>query len=521
MPNKMAMWSLMKVIADAMAPIDEYAPSTIHNYRAAVREFQRFVGYEQSPINVTEQKLADFKAFLTGEGFSRKSVSLHVDSVAAVTRFADPDLILSRQVPERKPFADAEIPGTIEFFMVNEYFPVAEAIQSPETKRQYSMAAARFSRFVGHPARLEDLTDDNLAAWMESIRSEGKRLKTINGYMNYLRAFWNWAAMRGIVATPPTVKNLSGHDGPKLRKRLLQKAGTPQPPCRKPRAVDKSERDLLAPGSVLWFVNRYLKTRDVVPTYAKRLRKYATKLARHVGKARLVDVFTEDNVNSFLAGYTGSPYTVRSYRSDFITLWNGAADDGLLPYPRIRCIRRPKCHELLIECYTVDEVRLLLKAAAKLSGEYANGVSKAAYWSAAIRLAWDTGLRRGDVIAFSKRVLSPDGRSRIIQQKTKRIVPVALRPTTVQALQKIPGDEPLTWCMELNYFTRHFRRIVRASGVGRGSFKWLRRSSGTYVEMALPGAGTKHLGHSSPEVFNRHYDGHLADPVLPLPPDLD
>jgi site-specific recombinase XerD len=519
-PKAMAMWSLEKVAVNGMDAIGEYAPSTILNYRHAIREYQRFVGYQQSPVNVTDSKLADFKQFLQADGFSESTAELQVECIAAVVRFADPALLPGRQVPERKAFADAEIPGTLEFFMINEYFPVAEAIQSRETKRQYGMAAARYSRFVGHPAKLADLTDERLAEWMAAMRAEGKRTKTINGYMNYIRAFWNWAFQRGIVPMAPTVKNLIGRDGPRAKKEKPKKARAPLRP-HKSLAIEKGNRDLLAPGSVLWFVNRYLKERDVTAMYAKRLRKYAIKIARHVGKARLLDVFTEDNVNGFLADYVGSPYTVRAYRSDFITIWNAAADQDLLPYPVLRRIRRPKCHELLIECYTLDEVQKLLAATRKMTGEYPNGVAKRDYWNAAIRLAWDTGLRRGDVIGFNRRSLSLLGRARVIQQKTKRIVPVGLREGTLKALEKVPGDNPLEWLMDLNYFSRHFRWLVKTSGVNRGSFKWLRRSSGTYVEMAMPGAGTKHLGHSSPEVFNRHYDGHLADPLLPQPPDLD
>jgi site-specific recombinase XerD len=520
-PKAMAMWSMEKVVANAMAALGEYSPSTISNYRHAVREFQRFVGYEQSPVNVTDEKLVDFKVFLEADGISKSTAELEVECIAAVVRFADPSLLPGRQVPERKPFADADARGTIEYFIVHEYFPVAEEIQSPETKRQYAMSAARFSRFVGHPATLADLTDGRLLEWMAAMREEGKRTKTINGYMNYIRAFWNWAFKRGIVAKAPMVKNLIGKDEPRAVKEKPGKERRTPPANKKSRAEEKGTRDLLAPGSVLWFVNRYLKERDVSAMYAKRLRKYGTKLARHVGKARMLDVFTEDNLNSFLAAYEGSPYTVRSYRSDFVTIWSAAADQDLLPYPRMRRIRSPKCHQLIIECYTVEEVRLLLPAAIKLTGEYINGVPKCDYWNAAIRLAWDTGLRRGDVFNFDKRCLSSDGRARIIQRKTRRVVPVALRGGTLKALEKIPGERPLEWFMDLNYFTRHFRKIVTASGVKRGTFKWLRRSSGTYVEMSLPGAGTKHLGHSSPEVFNRHYDGHLADPQLPQPPDLD
>lgn len=130
-------------------------------------------------------------------------------------------------------------------------------------------------------------------------------------------------------------------------------------------------------------------------------------------------------------------------------------------------------------------------------------------------------MRRGDVWCFRRDSIRPDGSARLVQRKTGKIVTVRLRPSTVAALADVGGAQPLRWTLNASFFGRHFKRIVVASGVGRGTFKFLRRSSGSYVELEQPGAGHKHLGHADAKVFARHYDARLGAHLLPLPPALD
>lgn len=268
------------------------------------------------------------------------------------------------------------------------------------------------------------------------------------------------------------------------------------------------------------FANVYVASRSLSIAYANNLKSRAKRLQERTGKSDIADVLTDLNVNSFLRSITMSAYTNRSYREDFLSLWNAAADAGLLPYPatrRILCVRKP---ELAVECYSDDETRELLRFAATLPGRFRNGALRADYWQATIRLGWDSGLRCGDVLRFDRSSVRRDGTARVVQHKTQRAVTVRLWPSTVAALDKIGGKHPCAWPLDRSFFVRHFRKIVNGSGVGRGTFKWLRRASGSYVDLAQPGAGGKHLGHTSPLVFERHYDAKLGDRTLPMPPEL-
>lgn len=265
---------------------------------------------------------------------------------------------------------------------------------------------------------------------------------------------------------------------------------------------------------------RYTESRSMSEDYAERLKSRALALENHSGEQALALALTEARVNAFLASIEHlAPRTVRSYREDLLTLWNSAADDGFTPYPVPRRIRRVRLPDLLIDCYTTSEARALLAYARTLRGVYPNGVERAAYWTAAIPLAWDAGFRRGDVWRFQRDAVRPDRTMQLVQHKSQKIVTVRLRESTVAALDAIGLARPLVWSHDKSWFGRHFKRIVRGSGVNRGTFKWLRRASGSYVEAIQAGAGYKHLGNT-PIVFSRHYDAKLGAATLPMPPEL-
>ncbi|QDT74423.1 tyrosine-type recombinase/integrase [Lacipirellula limnantheis] len=273
------------------------------------------------------------------------------------------------------------------------------------------------------------------------------------------------------------------------------------------------------------FVERYIAARDVSDLYAKRLTWTSDRLATFAQSDSLEDCFNEILVNRFLSSWPSetSPRTVRSYRSDVLALWNAAADLDLVPYPVPRRIKRPKCPALVIDCFTVEEAKAILAQSHKCKPyPMKTGVCRRVYWPAVIALAWDTGLRRGDVWNFRKSWIRDDGSARVIQQKTGQSVTVRLHPSTIELLNRIPFDQATRWPGGANCprFCKQFKDIARSAGVFRGTFKWLRRASGSYVELVQPGAGGKHLGHSSPQVFGQHYDARLTSAAAPMPPTL-
>lgn len=268
------------------------------------------------------------------------------------------------------------------------------------------------------------------------------------------------------------------------------------------------------------FARRYTQARDLSPVYVGTLCRRAAALELHAGGGPIASILTETKVNGFLASLgVVSPYTFKSYRGDLLTLWNSAADEGLASYPMGRRIMSRRAPALVVECYDVSEARALVEYANRIGGELANGVPQKLYWPAAIRTAWDSALRRSDIWRVRRDYIRPDGSLRLAQHKTGLLVRCQLRMSTVVALYAIGSPVPLYWPHNPWTFGEQFRKIVKASGVGRGTFKFFRRSSGSYVEAAAPGSGHLQLGNTQ-SVFAAHYDAKLGGVSWPQPPEL-
>lgn len=265
------------------------------------------------------------------------------------------------------------------------------------------------------------------------------------------------------------------------------------------------------------FAKRYTDSRQLSADYAATLRKRAAALEAFTGKRYLPDVLTEDNVNAFLKSLTGSPYTVAKYRQDFLCLWRSAADDDYVAYPLARRIWRPKTPPTIINCYTIDEVRKLVAATDKLKGAMPNGIPRKRYWRALLMLGWATGLRRGDLWKVKPDDVRPDGSLPVVQNKTGRIVLCHVDPKTLEAVRNVGS---LKWPLCMRAFAIHFAEIIRLSEVNRGVFKWVRRSSGSYIESTNPGMGFRHLGHATETTFAKHYDAKVNPMRPPQPPEL-
>lgn len=266
------------------------------------------------------------------------------------------------------------------------------------------------------------------------------------------------------------------------------------------------------------FVAEYLNARPVSAGYARTLRKRTEKLIEFAGRSRLSEVFNESTINAFLASLDGlSPFTRNKYRGDFLALWRAAADADKVPYPQARRIRRERTIAQVIECYLEHEARALVVAAEHLVGAYPNGVARRQYWPAIIRAAWDSGLRRGDLWRLKAANIRKDKSAVIAQSKTGQTIVCRFHGSTIKAIQRAGGE--LEWPLCEWCFGVHFQEIVVLSGIGRGTFRWLRRGSGSRIDADHPGLGHRHLGNGRP-VFERHYDAKLGDTKKPMPPEL-
>jgi integrase len=138
------------------------------------------------------------------------------------------------------------------------------------------------------------------------------------------------------------------------------------------------------------------------------------------------------------------------------------------------------------------------------------------FWKTIIPAAWYTGLSFCDLLRVERSNILPGGVLVIERSKTKKRVVVWLPPELTRQLhQRFPGR---LWVLTTSqeYFRRQFKKIAAAAGL-TGSFKKLRKSSGTAIEILHPGRGHEHLGNTR-QVFEQHYLSVAAMPLKPLKP---
>lgn len=268
--------------------------------------------------------------------------------------------------------------------------------------------------------------------------------------------------------------------------------------------------------------DQYLGERDVAAAYAAGFRHKVRQFASWVGFDTPA-AFTEDNLNGFLSSLRSTlrPATVKNYRGDLVVFWRWLADRDLAEYPRGRRILRPHVPATVPDCWTLDEIRALLRAAQGLTGQLVDGTDRAAYWTAAILVGYETGLRRADVWAVRRDGILADGRLVTVSRKTGRRTVHQLSAAAVEALRRLDRPVCLRWPYNQRRWGVHFDRLVVAAGVRRGTWKWLRRTSGSYVAAQYgTAAGAEHLGHSSLATFRRYYDANIVAASRPTPPAL-
>ncbi len=202
-------WPLVRIVNQLVTASGKRSGKTIVKYRQACRRYCRFAKSMQRAVDVTPARLDEFRRWQVTQGYSEGTADDSCDHVAAVVRTADAGILPLQYrrtafADARRPaFDDGEIGGTIEWVMLNEYFPMCSRIASKTTEHMYAAAVSRLTRYLERPATLADLDDLTISRWLRSMRDELAPM-TIVGYAKNIRAFWNWAAKRRKVDCFPT-----------------------------------------------------------------------------------------------------------------------------------------------------------------------------------------------------------------------------------------------------------------------------------------------------------------------------
>jgi len=91
---------------------------------------------------------------------------------------------------------------------VDLYEPRNLSDASESCRHQYRANIRKFGRYLGRDARPEDLTDDNVLAFIRAIRAQGRSPSTANKIRSQIVSLWRFLARKRIVDVYPDVPAL-------------------------------------------------------------------------------------------------------------------------------------------------------------------------------------------------------------------------------------------------------------------------------------------------------------------------
>jgi integrase len=214
-------------------------------------------------------------------------------------------------------------------------------------------------------------------------------------------------------------------------------------------------------------------------------------------------------------------------RRELLTLWRYAYETDLTETPPLR-VMAIKATPRPPTAWSMDTLRKLLDAAEKdvrpISCRLPN-VRRCDILPAWISLAYDSGIRLGDILALRKDALV-NGCVALTAQKTGKLTVRKLSDyATRKAMEladKSTDHTVFQWALPRKRAIKVWRSFLKENNVS-GSPRWLRRSGATYVEKEQPGQASKFLGHSAcnPGLAARFYiDASLSIQLPPSPPPI-
>jgi integrase len=270
------------------------------------------------------------------------------------------------------------------------------------------------------------------------------------------------------------------------------------------------------PETLREYLIEYATTRAIDPETVRQYEIAIRLFEQWAGETVRLDQLEELTISAWLRdyGHGVSQTTVRNKRTMIVALWRNAADDGYIDPPRRR-IRTAKIIVAAPVAWTMEEVVRLRAACRALKRPHKSGLPRSVWWELAVCVAWDSGLRWGDLVRLRVDQVPPHGICVVTQHKTGRLSIFRLAPDTMRLLAHslaiCPRDLVCPWPASGETFREQVKRLVAKAGIRKGTWKWLRRASGTDVEVQQRGAAAGHLGHRP---GSRIAELYYVDPVI-------
>lgn len=282
-------------------------------------------------------------------------------------------------------------------------------------------------------------------------------------------------------------------------------------------------------------VSRYAPLHQLTP---RSVRLYAGTIdawTRFLGREPQLSDFDDLEVSRFLqaraattkrSGRPISANTVAKDKAQLSALWTFAAKKRLVEQfpslPRTRLVHHaPKAA-------TLDSLEAMMAAAATGRKQMYGTVPVAWFWRTLIMVAFETGERRGALVALRWSEVDLEGRQITFLAETRkgrsRDIVRAISPVLAEELQQhrgTPGDLVWQYPGKPHSLYAAWDLIRKRAGVQVRGLHSVRKASASYLA-AAGGNATEHLGHANPRVTAVYLDPSIVRPretaVDRLPP---
>lgn len=281
------------------------------------------------------------------------------------------------------------------------------------------------------------------------------------------------------------------------------------------------------------YVDQYVLENDVTSQYITWLRRSVVDLETFAVRRLMLTDLTDNLVNAWLTHLNTNtklnPKTIKNRRACVLALWRHAfMAERVDTEPRR--VKKIKVASTIPMAWSADDMLRLLAATELLPGWLDfNGIKQSDFWRAFVLVAYDSGLRLGDILSLKLSDIRDGGKICLVQHKTLRGHVVQIRPQTAEACKALfPPNDPkrkdiiFWWPINDRQFFKRLRSLIDLAGLSadHGMTRRLRRTSASMAESVTPGTAWQLLGHTTPELANKHYiDPVVAGrkPVMPPP----
>lgn len=280
--------------------------------------------------------------------------------------------------------------------------------------------------------------------------------------------------------------------------------------------IDFPQSDLLSRCA-----EQYLLARNLAANSAYQFRHSIDLFGRFLGQQATLADLEPHTVSHWLAHLEAdhSPRSVAGHRTNIMAFWRWLAERGDVQAPRqVRRVRKPDPCPV---AWTLDELRQLLRAAETFQHQMPDGSSSSVYFSALVRTAYESGLRRSDLFLLRHEQIRHGGAIQMVQHKTGHTHQPRLTSKTMDLIAQIARNPPLAWpSTNGRHFYTVWKRLVRVAGIRKGALQQIRRSGATHLYKDHPEDVQRYLGHRTPTMQRHYVDLSLAAPQQNLPPEL-